>query len=437
MAAATFSCGLAVSVISGTDLLLTIWIMGLVTTIYTVVGGIKAVMWNDVIQFGVFAVAIGGATYIAITNVPGGWSGTWAAYESAGKLQLVDPRLDLSLRMGTWALVVGQFVEMLSAYAADQSLVQRYLTAKSVSICRRAFVANIAGVLLVIPGLMILGAALSSFYQVHPHRLAAAPVEYFLRKPADLHRTPELAGAMAARNQVSRAEWIRRATNDPALLKSDLTARYSEDPQLAAQDLYQVNRQDEAMPLFVRREMPPGLIGLVVAALLAATMSSLAGGIHSISTSIVIDFKNRFGRAADADGVDQVRFIRRLTLVLGLAATALACVVGRLGPVFDMNKKLNGAFSGPLLAVFILAFFCRRARTVPVLMAAAVGTGLTIWLTSLSELARLPAWLTSTGTISPMWFCVFGFLCTWAIGYLGSLASSVASGNAAEEIAPG
>ncbi len=424
MAAATFACSLAVSVISGTDLLLTIWVMGIVTTIYTVTGGIKAVMWNDVVQFVVFTVAILGALGIALAHVPGGWSGTWSAYESAGKMQLVDPRWDLSLRMGMWVLIIGQFIEMLSAYSTDQSLVQRYLTATSVSVCRRAFVANIVGTFLVLPGLMILGVALSSFYQAHPDRLAAAPTEYFLRKPADLRNAPELVRAMADRKQMSPAEWLQQATNDPALLRRDLTARYAENPQLAAQDLYQVNRQDEVLPLFVRREMPRGLIGLVLAALLAATMSSLAGGIHSIATSIVVDFKNRFlARRSDADSPHEVRFIRLLTLVLGLAATALACFVSRLGPVFDMNKKLNGSFSGPLLAVFLLAFFCQRARAIPVLLAAVIGTGLTVWLTTLSELQRLPAWLTSTGTIAPMWFCVFGFLSTWLIGYLASLAA--------------
>ena len=408
--------------------------MGIVTTIYTVTGGIKAVMWNDVVQFAVFAVAIIGAAAIAIANVPGGWSGTWTAYESAGKLQFVDPRLDLSLRMGTWALLFGQFVEMLSAYGTDQSLVQRYLTARSVQVCRRAFLANIAGVFLVIPGLMILGAALSSFYQAHPERLAAAPTEYFLRKPADLQKAPELAKAMADRDQVSPAQWIERATDDPTLLRRDLAARYAERPRLAAQDLYQVNRQDEAMPLFVRREMPRGLIGLVIAALLAATMSSLAGGIHSIATSITVDFKNRFlGRGSDTTGRGEVRFIRMLTLALGLTATALAGVVGRLGPVFDMNKKLNGSFSGPLLAVFTLAFFCRRARALPVLLAAAMGTGLTVWMTWLSELKRLPGWMTATGTISPMWFCVIGFLGTWAMGYLASLAAPSAPARSSNE----
>ncbi len=424
MAAATFACSLAVSVISGTDLLLTIWVMGIVTTIYTVTGGVKAVMWNDVVQFIVFTVAILGALGIALAYVPDGWSGTWSAYESAGKMKLLDLRLDLSLRMGTWVLIIGQFIEMLSAYSTDQSLVQRYLTARSVQVCRRAFIANIVGTFLVIPGLMILGVALSSFYQAHPERLASAPTEYFLRKPADLQNAPELVRAMADGDQVSTAEWMQQAANDPARLRRDLTARYAENPQLAAQDLYQVNRQDEVLPLFVRREMPRGLIGLVLAALLAATMSSLAGGIHSIATSIVVDFKDRFlARRSDTNGFDEVRFIRLITLVLGLAATSLACVVSRLGPVFDMTKKLNGSFSGPLLAVFLLAFFCRRARTLPVLSAAVIGTGLTVWLTTLSELHRLPAWLTSTGTIAPMWFCVFGFLSTWLIGYFASLTA--------------
>lgn len=422
MAAATFSCSLAVSVISGTDLILTIWVMGIITTLYTVTGGIKAVMWNDVIQFGVFIVAILGAIYIAMSQVPGGWSGTWATYEQAGRLQVFDPRLDFSLRLGTWALLIGQFVENLSAYTTDQSLVQRYLTATSEKVCHRGFIANIVGVLVVLPGLMILGASLASFYRVNPDRLAAAPIEYFTRKPADLSKAPELAAAMAAKRQMTSEQWIEQAKGQPEIMKADLTARYAADPKLAEADLFRVDRQDEAMPLFIRREMPQGMIGLVIAALLAATMSSIAGGIHSIATSIVIDFKGRLmGRGVNPDGPEEVRFIRILTLVLGVTATAVACQVGKLGPVFEINKLLNGSFSGPLLGVFILAFFYRRAKSVPVLLAAGIGTGFTAWMTYTSKMGNLPSWLTSTGSISPMWFCVMGFLFTWTMGVVFSL----------------
>lgn len=421
MAAATFACSLAISVISGTDLMLTIWVMGIVTTLYTVTGGIKAVMWNDVIQFGVFAVSIVGAAYLAIRGA-GGWSATWEHYEAAGKLQFTDFRLDMSLRFGSWALLIGSFTENLSAYATDQSLVQRYLTATDVKVCKRAFIANIVGVLIVIPGLMILGAGLSSFYGTHPQRLAQAPIEYFSRKPAELAKAPELARAMAEKNSMTPEAYVAQAKANPSSLSGDLKDRYAADPSLAAKDLYAVNRQDEVMPQFVRREMSKGLAGLVIAALLAATMSSIAGGIHSIATCIVIDIRNRLsGKQADPDSAEQVPFIRMLTLILGLVATGLACIVDRLGPVFDMVKKLNGLFSGPLLGVFVLAFFFRRARTVPVLIGAALGTGIAGYLTSLSQAKSLPSWITRTGDISPMWFCIIGFTITWSIGAVGSL----------------
>jgi Na+/proline symporter len=388
-------------------------------------------MWNDVLQFVVFTVSILGAAWLAIANVPGGWSGTWTAYEAAGKYQVWDPRLDMSLRMGTWALMLGQFVENLSAYATDQSLVQRYLTATSVKVCRQAFIANIVGVFLVLPGLMLLGVGLSGYYRAMPDRLATAPIEYFARKPADLRKAKELAKDMGAARQMAGDEWTRRAMTDPSMLRQDLTQRYQQNPQLAEKDLSEVNRQDEVMPLFVRKEMPRGLIGLVIAALLAATMSSIAGGIHSIATSIVVDIKGRvFGSHSDPDSPDGLRFIRVLTLVLGLLATGLACVVNRLGPVFDMNKKLNGLFSGPLLAVFTLAFFFPRAKALPVLIAAVAGAGFTAWLTSLSEVHGLPSLMTTTGTISPMWFCVIGFVSTWVIGILGSLMVSAPKGPA-------
>lgn len=425
MAAATFACSLAVSVISGTDLWLTIWIMGIVTTLYTVTGGMKAVMWNDVAQFTVFAAAIVGGAIIAIHGVPGGWNGSWEAYQAAGKLQLTDWRLDLSLRMGSWALLLGGFVESLSAYATDQSIVQRYLAATSEKTCQRAFLANIAGALVVMPGLLVLGAALSSFYQAHPERLALAPAEYFARRPSELLKVPQLAAEVAAQQGLAPHQWIRLASADRDRLQDDLLARYHKRPGLARDDLYQVNRQDEVLPLFVRREMPRGMGGLVIAALLAATMSSIAGGIHSIATSILTDVQKRLlPHLLVASPGREVRVLRGLTLLLGFTVTGLACMVERLGPVFDMNKKLNGAFSGPLLAMFLLAFFSRRAKATPVLVGAIVGAGATIVLTYLGELKQFPAWLTSTRTISPFWFCVVGLILAWSIGYVGSLLSS-------------
>lgn len=422
MAAATFACSLAVAVISGTDLTLTIAVMGLVTTLYTVTGGMKAVMWNDVAQFVVFTVAIVGGAMVAIGGVPGGWAGTWEAYDAAGKFLVADWRLDFSLRLGSWALVIGAFVENLSAYATDQSIVQRYLSATSEKTCRLGFLVNIAGVSIVMVGLLVLGAALSGFYQAHPERLAPAPAEYFARRPFDLQKVPGLAAELAARQGLTPADWLRQVSADRNRLENELLARYRQRPELARQDLDHANRQDEVLPLFVRREMPRGLAGLVIAALLAATMSSISGGIHSIATSLITDVQKRlFPGLSPATSRDEVRVLRALTLVLGLAATGLACVVERLGPVFDMNKKLNGTFSGPLLGMFLLAFFSRRAKATPVLLGALIGAGATFSLTYLGELRRFPTWISSTGTISPFWFCVIGFLLSWSLGYAGSL----------------
>jgi sodium-dependent multivitamin transporter 6 len=408
MAAATFSCSLAVALISGTNLYLTIIVMGVVTTVYTVVGGMKAVMWTDVAQFAIFTVAIVGATAVAVAGVPGGWSGMWQSYEAAGKLHFTDFRLDWSLRMGTWALLIGQFVETLSAYATDQAMVQRYLSAASLRTCRQAFLVNIAGVLLVVPGLLLLGVALAGFYRANPERLIPGPAEYFARRPADMDKVPDLVGALAQRGQASVEQWRSTVARDPRQLSEQLAAHYREQPERAGQDLCQVNRHDEVMPVFVRHEMPRGLIGLVVAALLAATMSSISGGVQSISTSVITDVRNRLFRpGGGSDPAADLRFVRTLTFVLGLAITGLACVVDRLGPIFDMTKKLNGAFSGPLLAVFVLGLFFRRGRALPVLAGAIAGTAFATWLTYATRIA-------------PPWFCVSGFVTAWAVGYLGS-----------------
>jgi solute:Na+ symporter, SSS family len=128
---------------------------------------------------------------------------------------------------------------------------------------------------------------------------------------------------------------------------------------------------DKILPYFMARAFPVGAVGLVIAAILAASLSSIDSAINSCTTVVVVDFYNRFrgGRAET-----QVRVSRMTTAVLGLAGTLLAMNVSRIGTLLEIANKLINAFSGPLFGIYLLAMFSRGATSAAVLAGGLAGS---------------------------------------------------------------
>jgi Na+/proline symporter len=350
--------------------------LGVVAIAYTMMGGLRAVMWTDVIQFFIFATTILLALGLVVSR-SGLGVGEIASTYFAGRSNLVfDFTPSLTLKFGSWAILIGLFLEALSAFGADQVAVQRYISARSVRVSQIGFGVNLLGMWVVIPGLLAIGVGLHAYYEHYPHELLPI-LEQFQVEEAD----------GIALDQVGDA--IRTA-----------------------------NLQDQALPQFVRLHFPPGMVGLFLAALMAAVMSSIDSGIHSVTTAIVLDFRDRLWPAWRPQDSDRdVTLIRALVVIIGGISITLACFVGPLGDVFEIAKKTTAAFGGPLLAVFILALFCRRASTPGAFVGALLGAALTMLL-----MERRGDWFS-------MWFWPIGFGLTMMIGLLISLVWRIERGT--------
>jgi len=223
----------------------------------------------------------------------------------------------------------------VSAFGADQVAVQRYLSAKSERTAQIGSWLNLAGMWIVMPGLLAIGAGLAVYF-------------------------------------AGQGETVK---------------------------------PDEALPTFVRFHFPPGMTGLFLAALLAAIMSSIDSGIHSVTTALVVDFRDRLmPRWKPSNDADDIRFIRTLVVVVGIVSVGLACFVGPLGNVFAIAKKTTAAFGGPLLAVFVMALFVQRSTVIGVFVGALLGAGITLWLSFVRT-----DWFA-------LWFWPIGFGLALAIG---------------------
>src|SRR6266540_3044617 len=138
---------------------------------------------------------------------------------------------------------------------------------------------------------------------------------------------------------------------------------------------------DKILPYFMSLAFPPGAVGLVIAAILAASLSSIDSAVNSCTSVVVVDFYHRLVRGRQSDTLDtnvdpaaQLRVSRIATVAFGVAGTILAANVSRIGTLLEIANKLINAFTGPLLGIYLLAMFSRRVTSGPALVAGIVGT---------------------------------------------------------------
>ncbi|MEQ9410345.1 MAG: sodium/solute symporter [Fuerstiella sp.] len=325
MASATYAASVVVASVMDVSQTTVIIGLGVVSVGYTMVGGLRAVMWTDVIQFCVFALTILVTLGLILTLTESGPRDIMRTYFDGRAGLIVDFSPSMTLPYGSWVILIGVFLEGVSAFGVDQVAVQRYLSAKSERTSQWGAALNLAAMWIVLPGLLLIGVGLYAYFTQHPAELG----------------------------------------------DGTLTEILAADASVA----------DRAMPEFVRLHFPPGLAGLFLAALMAAIMSSIDSGVHSVTTALVVDFRDRLlPQLRPQNDRSEVRWIRTLVVTIGTISITLACFVGPLGNVFDIGKKLTAAFGGPLLAIFVLALFSRRATWLAVLLSVTLSALLTLWL---------------------------------------------------------
>lgn len=295
-----YAPALALNQVTGMPLWFTILCTGVLTTIYTTLGGMKAVIWTDFIQF---FVLLGGQLIIfivAITHIDGGLSQAIDIGREYGKFELsLSP--DLKTRVTLWGLLFGGAVINLVQMATDQVSVQRYMTATSIKEARRSLWFKLC--LLVPVFLVFYGTGLVIFAFYH---------------------SPGAVDPLAA-----------------GLIK----------------------KPDQILPYFVVNELRWGLPGLLIAAIFGATMSATSSGINALTTATLVDFHQRYWhKSSNAEGV-KLSLARWLTLGYGTLVIILAFVVGKLGSLLEVSNTFIGMVGGPLLGIFFLGILVKRANT--------------------------------------------------------------------------
>jgi len=380
-----YAPAIVLSVILGWDERLTILVMALVTVAYTMVGGITAVIWTDVVQmlmvFGGIAVAI-----IALfANLPDGVGVGDAVY--IGGIQEMWRSVDLSWdptnTYTLWSGLFGGFFLFLAYFGTDQSQVQRYLTARSLKDSRLSliFTAFLKVPMQVL--ILSIGVLLFVFYHFEEPPLVFSPAEV-----AAVEESYRAGEYRVLEEEKSRIHSQRRAATLELLEDRDrggdvvgrrnIIEEYDSqlrDVRSEAKELVSEvrgtasNDVNYVFPTYIISFIPTGLLGLLIAVIFAAAMSSLDSEITALSSATVIDFYRRWFKPGASES-HLLTVSRLATLFWGSFAFCVALYAGQLGSLIEAVNQIGSFFYGSLLGVFLLAFFVPRAN----------GTGATVGL---------------------------------------------------------
>ena len=340
--------------VTGWDVRTIILVGGILITVYTLVGGIEAVIWTDVIQSIVLTIGAAIVVLVLLTGEPGGSALLQTATEQ-NKFSLGD--FSFSFQSNTFwvVLLFGIFIN-LTNFGIDQNYIQRYHTAKSEADAKRSLWLGAVAYIPVSALFFLIGTLLFGYYQAHP-------------------------------DEMGSLEQLKDVTGKPA--------------------------GDNALPHFMANHLAPGLGGLLVAALFAAAMSTID---TSLNSSATITLRDVFRVGDDAPQSKQMRILRLGTIFWGIIGTALAWLLSfDASNILDLWWKLSGTFSGWMLGLFLLGWLSKRASSPTAIIATLAGVCAVLWIV-LADGGYLPEHLRIP--ISGLMNAMIGTLTILLVGFL-------------------
>lgn len=349
---ALLATGIVTAVCLNWPLWPTILLIGVVSVVYTTFGGIKADIYSDILQLAILWLG----SFVAIGVLIGLLGDDIFTFASADQVRLQVFDFHSSgwgdgKTFAFWPMLIGGFFLYLSYYGCDQSQAQRLLTTSTPEEAQKSLFINGLVRFPLVLTYSAVGVLLISF----------------------LHLNPEFAARLEGQ------------------------------------------QPDALVPYFLTEYMPKGLLGLLIAGLFAASMSSLDSAMNSLSAATYRDFLIKISpRLENLTEKQQVSLSRILTILWGAIATGFALyLIGGQETVIELVNKIGSAFYGPVLAVFWLGMFSRRTTQGGVIAGLAAGVGLNIYL-----------WQVHSATVSWLWWNVTGFLFAFVVGIIGSLISA-------------
>ena len=375
-----FAPAIILSAVLGWNLLTLNIIIGFLVIIYTVSGGTKAVNVTQKQQMIIIFIGMLIAFFMIMSQLPANITFT-NALEIAGasnKMQVLDFSSDLSNRYTIWTGILGGTFLMLSYFGTDQSQVQRYLSGKSV---RESQLGLIFNGLLKVPMqffILLIGVMVFVFYQFNPSPLNFNPnvndavtnskyqQEYKALENEHIAIENTKKIIFADGFQADEKEEIQSLNAKDLALKAS-----SKDVIKKINDQIETNDKDYVFIHFILNNLPRGLIGLLLAVILSAAMSSTASELNALASTTTIDLYKR-NVSKNKSEEHYVKASKWFTLAWGLIAISVACVANLFDNLIQLVNIIGSIFYGNVLGIFLLAFFFKKVNGNAVFKAAVI-----------------------------------------------------------------
>jgi len=407
------------AVLGWPDRLITV-LIGVLVVAYTATGGIKALTWADVQQMTMIFVALVISLVVAIHALPSGISFRDALHlaGAAGRLNIVDLRMDLSDRYNLWSGLIGGGFLALAYFGCDQSQVQRYLTGKSIAQSRLSLLFNAVVKIPMQLFILFIGAMVFVLFLFVP-----SPAIF---QPGEAHRAAQTASwkpvdakyRLAFEQRRDAAYQFAQAARHPGPSEQTALSRFRASQaafngtrQQALQIVERLNggeKFDDTNYIFlsfVKSYLPLGLVGLAIGVIFSASMGSTSGEINSLATVSVVDIYRRFFVRNRSDR-HYLAASRVLTVFWGAYAVAFAAMGARgFGALIVRVNIVGSLFYGGMLGVFVLAFFFKR-----------IGGTAAFWGVLAGEVAIFA--VAKFTQVSFLWYNVVGCVVVVAVAFL-------------------
>lgn len=380
-----YAPSIVLSAVMGWDLYTLNIIIGILVILYTVSGGTKAVSVTQKQQMGVIFIGMFTAFFLLIDYLPNpiGFSQALDIAGAAGKLEVLDFSFDFENRYTLWSGLIGGTFLALSYFGTDQSQVQRYLTANSVKQSQMGLIFN--GFLKVPMQFFILlvGVFVFVFYQFNPTPLNFNPAaeEAVLQSnqgPQYNQLKAELKAIEQEKAQVALAlsqdekHFSQNKLVFNELLSEEKDIRQRANALIKASDeKLQTNDKDYVFIHFILHNLPKGLIGLLLAVILSAAMSSTASELNALASTTVIDLYKRNLKTEKSDK-HYLLASKLFTLFWGIFAISVACTADLFDNLIQLVNIIGSIFYGNVLGIFLLAFFVKYVQSKATFIAAII-----------------------------------------------------------------
>lgn len=375
-----YAPAIILSTMLGWNLSFTILLVGILVIVYTVSGGTKAVSLTQKWQMSVILLGMGIAFYILLNSMPEG-IGLFESLQIAGasgRMDVVDFSFDLDKRYTFWTGITGGLFLALSYFGTDQSQVQRYLSGKSLKQSRMGLIFN---AILKIPMqfmILLTGVLVFVFYQFEQHPVLFNQVAIEEVRQSEFASEFKEIEEKHAVFHAKKKKVILAYTKAPNKEKDallDLDKRGKEIRNEAKAIVLKANKDqsskdsDYVFLTFILNYLPKGIIGLLIAVIISAAMSSTAGEINALASTTMVDFYQRLGKK-ELNDQEKVTVSKWFTLFWGAIAITFALFARLVENLIEAVNILGSVFYGTILGVFLTAFFLKFVKAKSVLIAA-------------------------------------------------------------------